>query len=159
HEHEHGAACNHDHHGHDHGSVNPHVWVSPRQAAIQVRALGDGLAARDPEHAAAYRANAAAYADRLTALHERMRAASRQFTNRRIVPFHDAFAYLARDLDLEVVATLTQDPDHAPSARRIADTIGVIRETRPAAIFFEPAYSDRLARSVSSETGVAMYAL
>jgi zinc transport system substrate-binding protein len=155
-DHAHGPECNH---GHDHGPINPHVWVSPRQAAVQVRALGEGLAARDPEHAAAYRANAAAYIDRLNTMYERMRAASQRFANRRIVTFHDALAYLARDLDLEVVATLTQDPEHAPSARRIADTIGTIRETRPAAIFFEPAYSDRLARSVSSETGVPMYAL
>lgn len=151
----------HAHHGHEHcsGEHNPHVWVSPLQAAQQVRTLARELAKLDPEHADAYTSNAEAYAGRLEDLARRMKAAAQAFANRKIVTFHDAFAYLARDLDLEVVATLTVDPESGPSAGELKSLIEVIQREKPAAIFYEPAYSDRTAKTVSEETGLPAYPL
>src|SRR6185295_3520473 len=76
-----------------------------------------------------------------------------------IVTMHDSFAYLARDLNLNVVATLTADPEHSPSAGQMTETIDTIKRTGAAAIFYEPAYADRLPRTISAATGVPVYAL
>jgi len=147
------------HHHHHHGHYNPHVWASPAQAAREVRTLGRKLAAADKERASHYLANAERYASRLESLAERMRAASRNFKNRNIVTFHDAFAYLARDLDLNVVTTLTVEPDAGVSAFQMRELADTIRRQRVAAIFHEPAYSERLARSLADQTGVPSYSL
>lgn len=151
----------HEHAAHDHGAVNPHAWASPVQAARQVRTLTRKLAAADPTHAATYQANGDAYAKRLDALAARMRAASREFDRRNIVTFHDAFAYLARDLELNVVATLTVDPEVGLAPPQMAELSRVIREQNVAAVFYEPAYaySDRVARTLSEQTGVAVFPL
>lgn len=138
---------------------NPHVWVSPVQAVRQVRSLAAHLAEVDAPNAAAYQANAAAFIARIEALHRRMVEASAGFVNRRIVTFHDAFAYLARDLNLEVVATLTLDPNSPPSAREMAEVIDTIRQTGAAAIFYEPAYSDDVARTIGRDAGVPVLPL
>jgi ABC-type Zn uptake system ZnuABC Zn-binding protein ZnuA len=157
--------ADHNHEGHDHAEhdhahdVNPHVWVSPREAIKQVQTLARKLAARDPAHARTYEENAAAYVRRLGDLRDRYAAAAPGFKHHDIVTFHDAFAYLARDLKLNVVATLTQDPEHAPSAREIAATIDTIRSTHAAAIFYEPAYARTLAATISSETSVPLFPL
>jgi zinc transport system substrate-binding protein len=148
-----------DHHNHEDAEVNAHVWASPAQAIRQVHTLARRLSEIDPASAARYTANADAYANRLQQLLEDMRAASAKFGNRNIVTFHDAFAYLARDLDLNVVATLTQDPEYAPSASEVAGVIDTIRRTHAAAVFYEPAYSDRLARTIGRDAGVPIYAL
>jgi ABC-type Zn uptake system ZnuABC Zn-binding protein ZnuA len=150
-----------DHHEIDRptGEPNPHVWVSPVQATRQIRSLARQLAEADPEYAARYQANAEAYIGRIEVLHRRMREAAVRFDNRRIVTFHDAFAYLAKDLDLEVVATLTLDPSRPPSAAEMADVINTIRETGAAAVFFEPAYSDTVARTISRDAGVPAFPL
>jgi len=150
-----------DHHDDEHAGPepNPHVWVSPAQATKQIRSLARQLAEVDPEHAGRYQANAEAYIARIETLRRRMKDAAAGFANRRIVTFHDAFAYLAKDLDLEVVATLTLDPSRPPSAAEMADVIKTIRETGAAAVFFEPAYSDTVARTISRDAGVPAFPL
>jgi zinc transport system substrate-binding protein len=155
---EHEAQEGHAEH-HHHGSYNPHVWASPVQAAREVRTLASKLAAADPAHAERYRANGERYARRLESLAERMRAAARGFKGRNIVTFHDAFAYLARDLDLNVVTTLTVDPQSGTSANQMRELADTIRKNDVAAIFYEPAYSDRVAKKLAEETGVPAYAL
>lgn len=157
HGHVHTAACTGHHH--DHSPENPHVWVAPELAVRQVENLATALAGADPSRAEQYRRNAAQYVERLHALTGDMKEASGHFRERRIVTFHDAFAYLARSLNLEVVATLTVDPEQMPSAQGITSVVEQIRQAKPAAIFYEPAYSERLARTVSSETGVPMFPL
>lgn len=159
--HAHDETDHDDHAGHDHAelTINPHVWVSPTLAIRQVHTLAAALVQADPSRAELYRRNEADYVRRLTALAARMQEASKTFQKRDIVTFHDAFAYLARDLGLNVVATLTDNPDHLPSAREMSEAIEKIRQSKPAAIFYEPAYSERLARRISEETGVPLYEL
>lgn len=166
-EHVHGPECRHghDHAGHDHAGhehhfdVNPHTWVSPRQAAIQVRTLGRKLAQRDPENGGRYRANAEAYAAKLEALADRMVAASKSFTNRNIVTGHSAFDYLARDLGLNVVATMHVVPGQTPSAGEMARVIDTIRQTKAAAVFWEPPFADKTAQTIARDARVPVYPL
>ncbi|MGZ8461147.1 MAG: metal ABC transporter substrate-binding protein, partial [Candidatus Deferrimicrobiaceae bacterium] len=53
---------------HGHGDVNPHTWVSPRNAILQVREIEKALSAARPINANAFRRNADAYISRLSAL-------------------------------------------------------------------------------------------
>lgn len=144
---------------HHHDDHNPHVWASPIQAAREVRTLARKLGAADPARADRYQANAEHYAKRLESLGERMKSAAKGFKGRNIVTFHDAFAYLARDLDLNVVATLTVDPQNGASANQMGALDRVIREKSVVAIFYEPAYSDATAKTLARQTGVPAFPL
>ncbi|MCI0437127.1 MAG: metal ABC transporter substrate-binding protein [Gemmatimonadetes bacterium] len=141
------------------GELNPHVWVSPAEAIVQVRTLARKLGESDPEHATRYQQNADAYVARLETLRARVNTVAASLTRRKIVTFHDAFDYLARDLGLEVVATLMIEPEQMPSAGQIRETIDRIKAEGAAAIFAEPAYSARAAETVSRETGVPVFEL
>lgn len=48
--------------GHDHGSFNEHVWYSPEAMGLLAEAAAERLAVLDPDNAAGYRDNAAAFA-------------------------------------------------------------------------------------------------
>jgi zinc transport system substrate-binding protein len=143
---------------HSHGGVNPHVWVSPIDAIKEVRTLARKLSDADPSRAERYKANSDAFVIRLETLNRRMHEVAKGFTHRQIVTFHDAFAYVARDLNLEVVATLEAEPGQEPSARRMAEIIDIVRKTH-APVFFEPASSDAIARTVAHDAGVPVYPL
>ena len=74
HEHEHDEDHDHDE-AHDHdedheheAEADEHVWLSLRNAQELTRAIADALAELDPDHAESYRANAAAYIEKLAAL-------------------------------------------------------------------------------------------
>jgi ABC-type Zn uptake system ZnuABC Zn-binding protein ZnuA len=158
--HEEGAHESDDRHEHAKASeVNPHTWVSPQQAAVQVRTLARKLGEVDPAHAAQFQANGEAYANRLTALADRMVQASKSFTNRNIVTGHAAFDYLARDLGLNVVATLQVVPGETPSAGEMARVVDAIRKTKAAAVFWEPPYADKTADTIARDAGVPVYPL
>ena len=139
--------------------VNPHAFASPRDAAKMVRRIAGALAGIDPEGAGTYKRNAEQYAARLEALADEFRAAVRAAKNKKVVTFHNAFDYLARDSGLEIVGVVETVPGQAPSAGELAGLIKKIKEAEAAAIFSEPQFSPRLANVLSEETGIGMYAL
>ncbi len=137
----------------EHG-VNPHTWVSPGNAALQVRAIGRALSAALPERADAFRRNAEEYSGRLAGLEREFRDAARSFRHREIVTHHDAFDYLARDLGLAVVGRIRGEAGEEPSAREIARLARIIREHQVPAVFTEPQYPGKIAAAVAREAGV-----
>jgi zinc transport system substrate-binding protein len=145
--------------GHDHGGVNPHTWVSPRNAILQVREIEKALSAARPVNAGAFRRNADAYVSRLSALAEEFEAAAKTFRRRDIVTFHNVFDYLARDLGLTVVGEIETAPGQEPSAGEIRNLSRTIREKKVPAVFSEPQYSPKLAEALAREAGVPVRVL
>jgi ABC-type Zn uptake system ZnuABC Zn-binding protein ZnuA len=140
--------------GGDHGGVNPHTWVSPRNAILQVRAIEKALSEASPANGPLFHRNADAYVSRLATLAREFDEAARRFRNRNIVIFHNVFDYLARDLRLTVVGRIEETPGQNPSAGEMQELIRTIRERRTAAVFAELQYPEKLARTVAEEAGV-----
>jgi len=143
----------------DAGDVNPHTWVSPRNAILQVREIEKALSAARPAGEGAFRRNADAYVSRLSALAAEFEAAAKTFRRRNIVTFHNVFAYLARDLGLTVVGEIETAPGQEPSAGEIRNLSRTIRERKVPAVFSEPQYSPKLAEALAREAGVPVRVL
>ena len=147
------------HGGHGHGDINPHTWVSPRNAILQVREIEKALSTARPASAGAFRRNADAYVSRLSALAEEFEAAAKTFRRRNIVTSHNVFDYLARDLGLTVVGEIETAPGQEPSAGEIRTLSRTIRERKVPAVFSEPQYSPKLAEALAKEAGVPVRVL
>ena len=113
HDHEHDAdeydEDEHDESGHEHGEeADEHVWLSLRNAQRLVRVIADALAEVDPENAAAYQENAAAYIGRLSDLDARY-ATVREAAEFDTLLFGDRFPfrYLVDDYDLNYYAAFS----------------------------------------------------
>ncbi|MDA8179539.1 MAG: metal ABC transporter substrate-binding protein [Deltaproteobacteria bacterium] len=158
---EHGDPAKGAHGGeaHDHGEINPHTWVSPRNAILQVREIEKALSAARPGLAPSFRQNADAYASRLSALSAEFDAAARTFRRKNIVTFHDVFDYLARDIGLTVVGVIETAPGQEPSAGEIRKLSRTIREKNVPAVFSEPQYSPKIAEALAREAGVPVRVL
>lgn len=142
----------------EHG-VNAHIWVSVQGMIRQVENIVSGLAAADPDHAEQYRANGAAYTQRLEALYEEMKEALTPCEGMPIVTFHEAFDYFAEAFGLRVVAVVQSDHNTAPSGRELAALAEAIRAEHVRALFAEPQYEDVSVDILSRETGVPVYLL
>jgi len=145
--------------GPDPGDVNPHTWVSPRNAILQVREIEKALSSARPDGAGAFRRNADAYVSRLSALAAEFETAAKTFRRRNIVTFHNVFDYLARDLGLTVVGVIETAPGQEPSAGEIRDLSRTIRERKVPAVFSEPQYSPKLSEALAREAGVPVRVL
>jgi ABC-type Zn uptake system ZnuABC Zn-binding protein ZnuA len=145
--------------GHDQGEINPHTWVSPRNAILQVREIEKALSSARPASANAFRRNADAYISRLSALAAEFETAAKMFRRRNIITFHNVFDYLARDLGLTVVGEIETAPGQEPSAGEIRNLSRTIRERNVPVVFSEPQYSPKLAEALAREAGVPVRVL
>ena len=111
------------------GGENPHLWLSVPYGIGYVDRIESALAAADAANASAYAANATAYRARLTALDARVRdrIGSIAPADRKLVTFHDAFPYFAREYGLEIVGVAVDAPGPGPSAGEIAALIEAIK--------------------------------
>ena len=159
-------ASGEDHHhdggeGHDHDQedYNPHLWVSITNCMEQVGNLSEGIIALDPEHEAEYRENTETYLEKLSALRDKMHSALDHVKNKDIITFHEAFPYFAEEFGLHIAAVINREPDSQPSAKELADTIRLVRETGVKALFVEPLYPETSADIIAAETGAQVYVL
>ena len=150
-EHEHA----HEHEGadHHHGDFDPHVWLDPENAKIEMEAIRDALCAADPENSTVFQSNYEKYAAELDALDAEFREKLAPLPNRTIVVAHEAFGYLCDAYGLNQVGIEGLSPDSEPDPGRMAEVIDFVREHSISTIFFEELVSPKVAEAIASETG------
>lgn len=143
---------------HGHGGVNPHLWLDVENAQRYVDRIIEALVAADPDDAATYESNGAAYRARLGDLDAWVLAqvATIPQANRKLVSFHEAFPYFAAAYGLEIVGTIVEAPGQDPSAGEIAALVEAIKASGAKAVFTEAQFSPELAQTVAAEAGVAV---
>lgn len=121
-------------------SINPHLWLSVGAAREYVRVIRDSLAVADPESAETYNDNYQAYLARLDELdgYVAEKLSSLPEERRKLVTTHDAFAYMAEYMGLEIAAVVAESPGQEPSASDVADLAETIEELALPAVFEEP---------------------
>ncbi len=132
---------------------NPHVWLDPINAALQVARIRDALVQVDPAGKDVYLKNGAGYIEDLKALDRDIMLRVAQFREKRFVAFHWAWVYFARRYGLEQVAVIERVPGSEPSPGDIAQVVEAIRGIGAKAIFAEPQLSPRVAEAIAAETG------
>lgn len=150
-EHEH--AHEHEDADHHHGDFDPHVWLDPENAKIEMEAIRDALCAADPENSTVFQSNYEKYAAELDALDEEFREKLAPLPNRTIVVAHEAFGYLCDAYGLTQVGIEGLSPDSEPDPGRMAEVIDFVREHSISTIFFEELVSPKVAEAIASETG------
>ncbi len=140
--------------GHDHGATDPHAFQSIANAGIYVKNIADAFCAADTAGCDAYKANAAAYTEKLAALESEVKAAvaSIPADKRVIITSHDAFGYFGHKYGLEFLAPEGVSTESEASAADVAALIEQIRHDKASAIFVENVTNQRLIEQIASET-------
>jgi manganese/iron transport system substrate-binding protein len=146
--------------GEEPGTQNPHLWMAVPYAVKYVERISMALQAADPTNASAYAGQATAYSQRLEALDAQIRGKIDTIptADRKLVTFHDAFPYFAREYGLEVVGVAVDAPGQDPSAGEIAALIAAIKAAGVKAIFSEDQFPKRLVDQLAAETGATVVA-
>jgi len=147
------------HEGHDHGPLDPHFWLDPERYAAAGDAIAEELAAINPEHAEAYRANAAAFAADLEELDSEFEEALASCEQDTLVTTHEAFGYLADRYDLHQVGITGITPDAEATPGRMAEIVRTVEELGLPAIYAERSVGGDLAEVIGRETGTQVLIL
>lgn len=137
-------------------SGNPHVWLDPQNAIVQVQHIRDALIQSDPAHAEVYRNRTQAYVDQLQALDREVAAETGTWSSRQFIAFHPAWAYFARRYGLEQAAVIESSPGREPSPAEVARIVETAKRIGARAIFAEPQFSAKAAQTIAEETGAAV---
>jgi ABC-type Zn uptake system ZnuABC Zn-binding protein ZnuA len=122
--------------------------------------IEEALVGVDPANAGAYHQGANAYRARLDALDQQIRGriGAIPAADRRLVTFHDAFPYFAREYGLEIVGVAVEAPGQDPSAAEIAALIEAIKGAHVKAIFSEEQFPTQLVDQLAASTGAKVVA-
>lgn len=147
-------------HAHEHGEFDPHVWHDPNNVIVWANNIAAALSERDPDHAAAYRANADAY---IVQLHDLDTWAEEQLAtipkeNRGIVTEHDSLGYFAHRFGFEIVGAVIPSFSTLaePSAQELADLENNIRALGVKAILVGNTVNPALANQIAQDTGIEL---
>ena len=140
--------------------TDPHFWLDPLNVVRYAENIRDALSALDPAGADVYRANAAAYAEKLRELDGWIAAeVARVSPERRLlVTNHESLGYFADRYGFRIVGTVipSVSTGSSPSARQLADLVERLRETGAPAVFVEENADTKVARQLADEAGVRL---
>ncbi|GAA4403556.1 zinc ABC transporter substrate-binding protein [Fodinibacter luteus] len=141
------------------GTTDPHFWLDPTRMAAVATSLGEAFAERDPDDAAAYRANAAALVTDLTALDEEYRTGLASCESTELVTGHAAFGYLAQRYGLGQEGIAGISPDAEPDAATLRELTEHVREAGVTTVYAETLVPPALAETIARETGAKVAVL
>lgn len=159
HEDEEDEAGREDAHEHEHGQYDPHVWLSPENAKIEMGNIRDALVKADPEGKSTYDANYEKYAGMLDELDEEYREKLSNTTDKHIVVSHQAFGYLCDRYGLTQVPIEGIQADSEPDAKTMAEIVAFVEDNDVKTIFSEELVSPKVAQSIADATGAECEAL
>ena len=139
------------------GRPNPHLWTDPTYAKKYAEVVKDTMVDLDEANAEDYEANYAAFAARIDAFDAAMRAAFATVPReqRKLLTYHDAYAYFAKTYDWTVVGAIQVESFEEPSAKEVADLIRQVRAEKVQAIFGSEVFPSPVLEQIGKEAGVA----
>ena len=145
----------HDEHGHEEHSGNGHVWMDVERYREQLDNVTQELIRLMPEQEEPLQHAAEVYDDKLAELSEEVVLVRELSSGTPVVIFHEAFAYLADSLGMEVLMELSLDENTVPSPGELAELIEEIKYHGTALILIEEIhkeYADKIMAATEAKT-------
>ena len=135
------------------GKQDPHVWISPKKAIIEVNRITDALCQADQDNAAYYQGNRDKYVEKLHALDKQLSQLTAKAPRKVFVTAHAAFGHLADDYGLQQLAVNGLSPTAEPTPADLQNLIKVVEKEKIEYIFFETLTDPKTAELLAKETG------
>lgn len=141
------------HEGHDHGELDPHIWISPSISIEIARAIEQKLTEAAPENQELFEANFNELEAELLELDRAFTDMAEQANRDTFFVSHAAFGYWADAYNLNQVAVAGLNSQDEPSQRELASLVDQAREQQIEYILTEQNVSSKLTEIIRSEVG------
>jgi zinc transport system substrate-binding protein len=149
---EHGQNREHqDQVDHDHGGMDPHIWLSPPLVKIQGRNILSAMQEIDPAHHDFYEANYRKFASDIDQLDRQLRQTFAGRQGLQFIVFHPAWGYFAHAYGLEQIPVEIEGK--APKPAQLKELIDHARKKGIKVIFVQPQFSTKSAGLIAREIG------
>lgn len=137
------------------GDPNPHLWMDVKYARQYADLTRGWLGEADPPNRAYFDENFRRYDALLGRLDAGLRAAVETIppANRKLLTYHDSWAYFARDYGFTVIGAAQPADFSEPSPREVAGLIDQIKREKVPAIFGSEVFPSKVLEQISRESG------
>ena len=137
------------------GKPNPHLWTDTSYAIKYAAAIRDEFTALDPANADYYAANYSAFEAKATELADALRADQETIPagNRKLLTYHDAYAYFAKDFGWEVIGAVQPKNFSDPNASDVAALIDQVKAQGVTTIFGSEVFPSKVLEEIGRATG------
>ena len=135
----------------EHGSLDPHIWLSPPLVMIQARTILEALQEYDSAHRFVYDNNYRAFISQLSNLDAELRNAFSGRSGQQVMVFHPSWGYFAQAYGLKQVSIEVEGKEPKPAQLR--ELIEHARENGIKFVFVQPQFSARSAKLIAGEIG------
>ena len=136
---------------HDHGSVDPHLWLSPKRAVVMVQTIADELSKIDRDNEERYQENAAEYIEQLEELDAEISRKLVDLEQRAFLIYHGSYGYFADDYGMDMVAI--EIAGKQATSAELQEVIGFALENNIRTVFYQDEFDDSQAQTASREIG------
>jgi zinc transport system substrate-binding protein len=138
---------------HANKSGDPHIWLNPVFAKIQVQTIANAFSNSDPENKQYFQENAANYINKLDLLDLKIRN-ELSGCNHDFIAFHHAFSYFADEYDLTQHTIIPSYASHAePTAKTLENVINKAKQLNLKVIFTEETADPKTSQVIANEIG------
>ena len=142
----------HDHEkDHDHGNLDPHIWLDPILVKTQSKNILNALCETYGEKCEKFNANFYAFEKKLDELDEFAKAKLKDLKEAKFIVYHPSWGYFAARYDLEQIAIEIEGKEPKPAD--LAKLIEEAKEENAKVIFVSPQFSKKAALAIASASG------
>ena len=137
------------------GKPNPHLWTDPGYAIKYAGVIRDELSKLDPENASYYADNFVAFEQQATALAQAVAADQLSVPNGnlKLLTYHDAYAYFAKDFGWTVIGAVQPSSFSDPAPSEVARLIDQVKSEKVTTIFGSEVFPSAVLAEVGRATG------
>ena len=144
--HQHDAAGTHGHH---HGGIDPHTWLSPKNVKIIAKNIHDALASEYPDHKQTFSENIAVFLAELDSLDKGISNELTDLSSRSFFTYHPSLSYFARDYNL--VQHPLELGGKTPSAAHLKKLIDKGKQEQIGVVFLQMQFDQKNAEVLAKE--------
>ncbi|BBB28015.1 zinc ABC transporter substrate-binding protein ZnuA [Neptunomonas japonica] len=143
-----------EHDEHDHGGIDPHLWLDPVHALEMAEIIRDAAIKVAPNKQALLEQNYAEFAAALLEKDQLIMSQLAPFSDRGFVVFHDAYSRFVKHYNLKQLGAVTINPSRKAGAKHLSELREAVIQSKAVCIFSEPQFSGSILKTIASGTSV-----
>lgn len=144
------GSCSHQHHDdHKHGSIDPHIWLSPVNARQMATTIFQILSEHYPEQQATFHTHYQALLQDIDMVAQKAQQVFSTSQERVFLIYHPALTYFAADYGLEQISI--EDEGKEPNPAHLKKLIDLARKKNIHIIFIQSQFDVDNAKSIAKE--------
>lgn len=142
-----------DHEGHDHGDVDPHIWLDPDLMMKMAKEVKKELINLKPEQTAEFEENYEQVSQKLQKLDEQFADTVAKANKKEIIVSHAAYGYWESKYGIEQIAVAGLSSSSEPTQKQLKNIMEIAKDKNIEYVLFEQNITSKLTETIQKEIG------